>query len=108
MAAYDDTDNTRIFHIGVWGFMITALVALYAQGLYQWFHKRLVDSRTVEQTSVIKEIERQEKDLNNYVPLDLEKGRYGIPIEKAMQETLEELKSQPEPTAFVPATSPRG
>lgn len=97
MASYDDTDNIRIFHIGVWGFLITAIIVLYTQGLYEWFHWRLVEANTHEQQLPIELLEKQEKDLNSYVPLDPEKGRYGIPIDKAMQETLKEY--QPEETS---------
>ncbi|MCA9041743.1 MAG: hypothetical protein KDA65_15425 [Planctomycetaceae bacterium] len=97
MAIYDDTDNTRILHIGVWGFLITAVIVLYAVGLFDWFHGKLVAAGTFEETKSIEILDKQKKDLNNYVPIDPEKGRYGIPIEKAMEETLEELKAGPNP-----------
>ncbi|QDU80801.1 hypothetical protein Pla110_25360 [Polystyrenella longa] len=97
MAAYDDTDNTRILHVGVWGFLITFLFVLYANGFYQWFHHRLVEQNTFEFTDSIEILDEQNYELDNFVPLDPEKGRYGLPIQEAMEETIIELKQEPAP-----------
>ncbi|MEZ6044976.1 MAG: hypothetical protein R3C11_05225 [Planctomycetaceae bacterium] len=47
------------------------------------------------------ELEKQQHDLDNYVPLDPAKGRYGTPINKAMEETLQEQKQSSPATAAI-------
>lgn len=100
MAHYDDTADSKVFLIGIVGFLSTALVVLFAQGFYYWLMDSYKVSRTVENQVPLVELEKQQAALNNYVLLDPAKKRYGIPIDKAIEETLSELK-----TAKPPATA---
>ena len=100
MAKYDDVDNSRVFTIGLLGFLTTGLVVLVAQGMYDWMSCQLRENRTVEIQSSIDEINKQRKDLDSYILIDKAKKRYGVPIDKAMEETLKELKA-----AKTPATA---
>jgi len=95
MARYDDLHTGTITLVGIVSAALTFVIIVAAQVLYYQFqaieHQRKVVDAPLVLTNEM--IEEQQTELNTYSWVDREKGAVSIPIEKAMSEVLEEMKS---------------
>lgn len=98
MAAYDDLDVKRIFVVGIFSIVITAVTALAVQVLYfamvQWQDAETkAASNYARQQSILAQ---QEAEISNY-GVDAENGNIVIPIDDAIQLMVNETSESDSP-----------
>jgi len=86
MAAYDDLDVKRIFVVGIFSIVITAVTALAVQVLYyamvQWQDSETKAASNYKRQKAI--LAEQEAEISNY-GVDADTGNIVIPIDDAIR-----------------------
>ena len=86
MAAYDDLDVKRIFSVGVFSIVVTAVTALAVQVLYfallQWQDAETKAASNYGRQNRI--LEEQQAEISSY-GVDAETGNIVIPIDEAIR-----------------------
>jgi hypothetical protein len=87
-----DVNLTRIFVYGVLGLVALTVVILFSLDYFTAVREEFVYEAVLKPESVpLRELRAsEEEELNSYAVLDIEKGLYRIPIERAMELIAEE------------------
>jgi hypothetical protein len=100
MAAYDDLDVKRIFAVGIFSIVVTAVTALAVQVLYyalvQWQDAETKAASNYERQNSI--LEAQQAEISNY-GVDSETGNIVIPVDEAIRLMVSEKASSTEQTS---------
>ncbi|MEM8669898.1 MAG: hypothetical protein AAGG48_20395 [Planctomycetota bacterium] len=95
MAAYDDLDVKRIFAVGIFSIVITAVTALAVQVLYfalvKWQDAETKAASNYGRQNRI--LADQQEEISNY-GIDAETGNIVIPIEEAIRLMANESETQ--------------
>lgn len=95
MAAYDDLDVKRIFAVGIFSIVITAVTALAVQVLYfalvQWQDSETKAASNYTRQNLI--LNEQQAEISTY-GVDSETGNIVIPIDEAIRLMVSESEAQ--------------
>ena len=95
MERYDDINTPMVAVIGLVSVILTFALIVGIQVLYHNFEqaevqRKVVDAPSLEADNLMAE---QEAQLNRYGWIDREKGKVAIPIDRAMEFVVNELKT---------------
>ncbi len=86
MASYDDLNTKRIFTVGIFSVVVTAVTALAVQVVYyallQWQNEHVIESSDYRRQNKV--LATQAAEVSSY-GVDPDTGNYTIPVEKSME-----------------------
>lgn len=94
MAQYDDLDNKQIFAYSAIFVVGTVITILFVSIVFHWMDEGELERKMLntEYTQFNQILDEQTESLNEFVVVDPVTGRFGIPIENAIESALKQNK----------------